>query len=281
MRCPDCAGQKTQVRTMRDIAVEPTVTARGSRTTLTVSATDTASGRTATGTFPVPATTLATGAQLSSADVYAYQMLYSPDLSYQLAQNGCTTDLQHFYVAHGVTYSPWTWWVVTGTHARACRLRLLSTGDLVLRAAATGKRIWHTGTATTGSNNRLVVQNNGNVVLRTGTGHPVWLSKTGLIRGRHGYVTHAAITPTGSGDRVDITGVVRQYTINGTLVPGAGRVVNLESKIGARWHVDRTKTADSTGHVTFGFLQTPARLYRLAVSPTGRLAAAFSRIVRR
>lgn len=256
------------------------VTAGTSRTALTVTATDAASGRSAAATFPVPATTLPAGEQLSSAARYDYQDLYSPNLSYELSQGGCTTHLQHIYSVAGVVRSPTTWWVGTGSSFGSCRLRLLSSGDLVLVTAG-GKQIWDTGTRTTGSNNRLAVLNDGDLVLRTAAHHPVWTSRTGLIRGPHGFVTHAPVTLTRSGARIDVTGVVRQYTVNGTLRPGAGRVVDLERKNGASWQVYRSKKADASGRIRFTFLQATPHSYRLKVMSTRQLATAFSRIVRR
>jgi hypothetical protein len=259
-----------------NINFEAHLTAGAARKNATVSATDTKSGRVLTGIIPLPATTMQAGAALTSADTRNYQQLYSPNMTYWLRQYGCTAELAHLYSANGALYDPVVWWAGTGSNTGSCALRMLTTGDLVLDNTATGKQLWHTGTEGTGSANRLVVQDDGNLVVYTAAGHPVWTRKVGLIRGPNGYLTRLSISSVRSGSWVGIGGVIKEFNINGALVPAAGRRVDLERKVGTAWQVIGTATANSTGHLWFSMRQAVTSYYRWYVPATRYQTSAVS-----
>jgi hypothetical protein len=149
------------------VALHPATAARGFAG---VDAHGKTSGQTGRGALngPVDGTTLLAGQTL-------HPVLVSPNPGYVL-YGGCNPRIEHVYANGGGTMA---WAALTGDGPKGvCTLTLRTDGDLVDRSS-TGKLLWHTGTAGTGSHNRLSLLSNGNLVLRNYRGTELWSSASG------------------------------------------------------------------------------------------------------
>jgi arabinan endo-1,5-alpha-L-arabinosidase len=92
------------------------------------------------------------------------------------SQNGAytlTTQLDCNLVERRTDTGAAVWSSGTSGLGSNCRLVMQSDGNLVLYNGA-GTAVWSTGTNGTGSNNHLSMQNDGNIVVYTSGGTPVW-----------------------------------------------------------------------------------------------------------
>ena len=144
---------------------------------------------------------------------------------------------------------------------------MLTNGNLVLYRP-NGQVRWQTGTAGTGNANRLVMQQNGNLVLSTNAGALVWSSRTPA---RSATPTAWSATPTwpapGSGSAVYVNGLVHQKSSAGQLIASAGRTVYLQRYLNGRWQNVLARTTASHGQLSVGFIQSTVYQYRLLVLP--------------
>jgi len=152
-------------------------------------------------------------------------------------------------------------------------------GNLVLYAG--GAAVWSTGTNGTGSQNRLVMQSDGNLVIYTQLNHPVWASKTGLVRGPYGYRGFSSITTSRISTTVHLSDAVKQYNQSGSLTASTGRPDYLQRYVGGKWRNVLVRTTDNSGHVAVAIHQPGIYTYRWYAPRTTSGAAAGSATSRR
>jgi hypothetical protein len=154
-------------------------------------------------------------------------------------------------------------------------VKLLTNGNLVIYRP-TGQVRWQTGTAGTGSANRLVMQQNGNLVLSTNTGALVWSKDTGQVRNAAGLIGYAYLASSRIGSAVYVNGLVQQRTPTGQLLRSAHRTVYLQRYLGGRWQNVLARSTDNYGQLAVGFIQSTVYQYRLLVLPAAAASGATS-----
>jgi len=247
-------------------------------TSILVTATGATYGRIATGSIPIVGTTLWAGQRLSLTS--SVTKLASAAPGYYLT----SSESSQLFIMHWTGGSldtatvAWT----SGNHyvnTLDNPLVMQTDGNLVLYAA--GAAVWSTGTNGTGTQNRLVMQSDGNLVIYTQLNHPVWSSKTCLIRGPYGYRGFSSIATSRSGRTVHLTGSVKQYNQNGSLIASTGRLDYLQRYVGGKWQNVLVRTTDRTGHVAVAINQPRIYTYRWYAPRTTTGAAALSATSRR
>jgi hypothetical protein len=246
-----------------------------------VTATGATSGRTATGSIPIVATTLWAGQRLSfpGSGFPNTNRLASAAPGYYLTGTGSSQLFIMHWTGGSLDTATVTW--TSGNHyVNADNSLVMQTdGNLVLYAA--GAAVWATGTNGTGSQNRLVMQSDGNLVIYTQLNHPVWSSRTGLIRGPNGYRGFSSIATSRIGSTVHLSGAVKQYNQSGSVITATGRPDYLQRYVGGKWQNVLVRTTDNSGHVAVAIYQPGIYTYRWYASRTSTGAAALSATSRR
>jgi hypothetical protein len=227
-----------------------------------VTATGATYGRTATGSIPIVATTLWAGQRLNfpGSGFPDTNRLASAAPGYYLTGTG-SSQLFVMHWSGGSLDTATSAWTSGNHYVNADNSLVMQTdGNLVLYAA--GAPVWATGTNGTGTQNRLVMQSDGILVVYTQLNHPVWSSRTGLIRGPNGYRGFSSIATSRSGTTVRLTGAVNQYNLNGSLIASTGRPDYLQRYVSGKWQNVLVRTTDGGGHVAVAINQPGIYTYR-------------------
>jgi hypothetical protein len=223
----------------------------------------------------VPGTTLLAGQNLTSRNhaPLSSDMLASPASGYTFQMNNGNAAVMA-WAADGSSHPIWRldhlYLPEDGSS-----LKLLTNGNLVLYRPS-GQVRWQTGTAGTGSANRLVMQQNGNLVLSTNTGALVWSKDTGQVRDAQGLLSYAYLASSRYRSAVYINGLVHQKSSSGQLIGSAGRTVYLQRYLNGHWQNVLARTSNSNGQLSVGFIQSAVYQYRLLVLPTANTAGTAS-----
>jgi hypothetical protein len=239
-------------------------------------------GRTATGSIPILGTTLWTGQRLEpgffgSTNPNPFRLASAAPGYYMESTDTGQLDIKHW--TGSMDTAPTTWTSSRAPVIGASSLVMQTDGNLVLYAA--GAAWWSTGTNGTGTQNRLVMQSDGNLVVYTQLNHPVWSSRAGLIRGPLGLRGFSTIATSRIGRTVHLSGTVRQYNQNGSLVASTGRLDYLQRSVAGKWQNVLVRTTDIGGHVAVAISQPRIFTYRWYTPRTTTAAAAVSATSRR
>jgi hypothetical protein len=223
--------------------------------------------------LPVPGTTLQSGNTIADDGVLAPNELMSPTLGYDLTVFSGTVTINHWNAngTHSVVYSAGH----DPSPAVGGGLRMGLDGNLVA-TSHTGATLWSTATSGSGDENSVVMQQDGNLVMRTSSGVPVWSSVTGTVGTANNLHTYAYISSSRARSAVYINGLIKQATMAPTLARGAGRTVYLQRYLGGTWQNVLSRTSNSTGQLSVGFIQNTVYQYRLLVSHSSTGASATS-----
>jgi len=153
-------------------AIAPT--AQPQQTSITVVATSPISGRTASRTMDVAATSVLSGQRVTSGP---FSVLASSDFHYLLVLSGCVLSLAHLLLVDGVEHDIGVWFA-GGQVTEPCYIAMQPDGNFVLNTTA-DRLVWCTSTQGTGARNRFVVQTDGSLRIYNYYGYQVWSSLTG------------------------------------------------------------------------------------------------------
>jgi hypothetical protein len=138
-----------------------------------------------------------------------------------------------------------------------CSLNMQLDGNAVLYSAA-GASLWSTGTSGTG--NRLILQNNGGLQVLGSNGTALWSSALAPS-----YASAAASRRTSA---VYVNGLVQQRAPTGPVIRSVHRTAYLQRYLAGRWQNLLTRTTDSNGQLAVGFIQASRYQYRWLVPAT-------------
>lgn len=212
----------------------------------------------------VPGTTLLAGQSLTN-QAPVNDMLASPATGYTFQLNNGNAAVLA-WAADGSSHSIWRM-DNRNLPESGSNLKLLSDGNLVMYRP-NGQLRWQTGTAGTGSANRLVMRQNGNLVLSTSTGALVWSKDTGQVRNAQGLISYAYLASSRTGAAVYVNGLVHQKNNAGQLIASADRTVYLQRYLNGHWQNVLARTTGGHGQLSVGFIQPAVYQYRLLVLPT-------------
>lgn len=232
----------------------------------TVSATGASSGLRAELTVSVPATTLTAGRSLAGDRLSA--QLTSASGSFTFVPALCAAPIIELSGAKPlVTWSARTFDLVTGPGPSGCTLSMQTDGDAVLRSPD-GQVLWTTGTAGTGSDNRLVLQDDGALQLVNSSGSPLWSSVPAP--------SYISIASSRVHSAVYINGLVQQRAPLATIVRGARRTAYLQRYLAGSWQNVLYRVTDQLGRMAVGFIQPAVFQYRWVLLATRNAKGAVS-----
>jgi hypothetical protein len=146
-----------------------------------------------------------------------------------------------------------------------CSLLMQADGNAVLRSP-TGQPTWSTGTHVAGS--RLLLTDTGSLRVVSPTGSVLWDSSIAPSR--------VSVASSRTRSAVYINGLVQQRAPTAQLIRGAGRTVYLQRYLDGHWQNVLSRITDNNGQLAVGFIQSTALPYRLLLLPTATAAGATS-----
>jgi hypothetical protein len=167
---------------------------------------------------------------------------------------------------------PYAW---TSAQPMVTSLQMQSNGNLAIHYSVDpGGYTWSNGTA--GAGNRLVLRDDGTLVVTSARGDLQWSSKIGLLRGPAGYLTIPYIAGSRVGRAVYVNGLIKRWNGAGQLARCAHCLVYLQRYLGTGWQYMLARTTDSAGQVAVGFIQPKVYRYRWKVAYAPDLTGSIS-----
>jgi len=198
-------------------------------------------------------------------------VLASSAPAYDLEPNACRAPIWH-QTPSGSRSVSWTALPVTsGLVGQVdCSLLMQTDGNAVLRSP-TGQPTWSSNTHVTGSH--LQLTNAGSLQVVSPIGTVLWDSSIAPSR--------VSISSSRAGSAVFINGLVQQRAPTAQLVRGSHRTVYLQRYLNGHWQNMLARTTDSNGQLAVGFIQPTVLPYRLLLLPTATASGATSGITAR
>jgi hypothetical protein len=186
--------------------------------------------------------------------------------AYDFEPNACRAPIWH-QTPSGSRSVSWTALPVTSSLVGQvdCSLLMQADGNAVLRSP-TGQLTWSTDTHVAGS--RLLLTDTGSLRVVSPTGTVLWDSSIAPSR--------VSISSSRVGSALFINGLVQQRAPTAQLVRGSHRTVYLQRYLDGHWQNVLSRGTDTNGQLAVGFIQSTAMQYRLFVLPTATAAGATS-----